>query len=92
VPTAVVSEPIPPPAIAGIFPPRVRALIYLSAAMLAPAYAVVEANTNLHFGWVAGYAAWNGLVGVLAAANTSAGAAVLAGPAPGDPNLPVVDG
>jgi hypothetical protein len=53
-----------------MFPAKVRAVIYLVTVMLAAAYAVVESNVNLHWGWQAGYAAWNALAGVLAVSNT----------------------
>lgn len=52
-------------------PPKVRAGIYLLTVMLAPAYAVVAANVALHWGWQAGYAAWNALAGAVAVANTA---------------------
>ena len=38
---------------------------------LAAAYAVFEANIDLHFGWQAGYAAWNAMIGALAVSNIS---------------------
>lgn len=59
-------------ALGAIFPPRARALIYLATVMLAAAYAVVEANIDLHWGWLAAYAAWNAGTGVLAAVNVGA--------------------
>lgn len=59
-------------ALGRIFPPAVRAMIYLTTVMLAAAYAVVEANVDLHWGWMAGYAAWNAGAAVLAAVNTTA--------------------
>lgn len=80
--TAVVSEPIPPPAIAGLFPPRARAVIYVLTVMLSAAYAVIVASVDLHWGWQAAYAAWNALAGALAVSNTSAAATVVGGPAP----------
>jgi ABC-type Fe3+ transport system substrate-binding protein len=58
------------PAVADLLPPKWRSLIYLVSVMLAPAFAVIEANADLHYGWLAGYAAWNGLVGLLAVSNT----------------------
>jgi hypothetical protein len=65
------------PAISDLFPPRLRAVIYVITVMLAPAYAVIEANTNLHFGWQAAYAAWNGLAGALAVSNTTNSATIV---------------
>jgi hypothetical protein len=58
-------------AVGDVLPPRVRALIYVLSAMLAAAYGVIEANTNVHWGWLAGYAAWNAGVGLLAVSNTA---------------------
>ena len=52
-------------------PAQARALVYLITVMLAAFYAVVEANIDLHWGWQAGYAAWNAGAAVLAAANVS---------------------
>lgn len=56
--------------LAEVFSPKVRAAIYAISVMLAPAYAVIEGNTTLHWGVSAAYAAWNGLVGVMAFTNT----------------------
>lgn len=56
--------------VAELVPARVRAVVYVLTVMLAAAYAVITANVDLHWGWEAGYAAWNALAGVLAAANT----------------------
>lgn len=56
--------------LADLVPAPVRAVVYLLTVMLAAAYAVIEANTHLHWGWQAGYAAWNALAGALAVANT----------------------
>lgn len=58
------------PAVADLFTPRQRAVIYLLSVIAAPAYAVIEANAGLHWGVAAGYAAWNGLVGIVAVSNT----------------------
>jgi hypothetical protein len=51
-------------------PEFVRFVVYVLTAMLAAAYAVVEANTDVHWGWLAAYASWNAGAGILAAANT----------------------
>jgi hypothetical protein len=56
--------------LAEIIPAKARAVVYLVTVMLAAAFAVVEVNTSLHWGWQAGYAAWNAGAGVLAVANT----------------------
>ena len=55
-----------------LLPPRARAVIYVITVILAAAYAVIEANTDLHYGWMAAYAGWNAGAGVLAVANTPA--------------------
>jgi len=52
-----------------LLPARMRAIIYVVSVALAAAYAVFEANLELHFGWQAGYAAWNAAVGALAVSN-----------------------
>lgn len=54
-----------------LFPPKLRALVYVVSAMISSAYAVIEANTNLHWGWLAALAAWNTFAGLLAASNTA---------------------
>lgn len=67
------TEPTPEPtALSSILAPRQRAIVYVLSVMLAAAYAVVEANVDLHWGVMAGYAAWNAGVGVLAVSNTAA--------------------
>lgn len=58
------------PAIADLFTPKQRALIYLLSVIASAAYVVVEANVDLHWGVAAGYAAWNALVGIVAVSNT----------------------
>lgn len=58
-------------AVADIVTPRQRSIIYVLTVMLAAAYAVVEANIDLHWAWMAGYAAWNAGVGLLAVSNTA---------------------
>jgi predicted neutral ceramidase superfamily lipid hydrolase len=58
------------PAVADLFTPRQRSLIYLLSVVAAAAYAVVAANTELHYGILAAYAGWNALVGLLAVSNT----------------------
>lgn len=58
-------------AVGDLVPPRARAVVYLVTVMLAAAYAVIEANIDLHWGWQAGYAAWNAVAGVLAVSNTA---------------------
>jgi hypothetical protein len=58
------------PAVSDLLPPKVRAIIYVVAAMLAAAWVVITENTNLHWGYVAGYAAWGVGVNLLAASNT----------------------
>jgi hypothetical protein len=52
-----------------LLPAKVRTIVYVLTIMLGAAYAVVEANVNLHWGFVAAYAAWNAGVGILAVAN-----------------------
>jgi hypothetical protein len=52
-----------------LLPPGIRAAIYVISVALAAAYAVFEANIDLHFGWQAGYASWNAAVGALAVSN-----------------------
>ena len=54
-----------------LLPASVRAVLYVITVGLAAAYAVVEANVDLHFGYVAGYAAWNAMIGALAVSNIS---------------------
>jgi hypothetical protein len=54
-----------------LLPAPVRAVLYVITVGLAAAYAVVEANVDLHFGYVAGYAAWNAMIGALAVSNIS---------------------
>lgn len=54
-----------------LLPAPVRAVLYVITVGLAAAYAVVEANMTLHFGWVAGYAAWNAMIGALAVSNVN---------------------
>ena len=56
--------------IAELVPPKVRAVIYLLPAMFSAAYGVIEANTSVHWGWQAAWAAWTAGAGLLAAANT----------------------
>lgn len=58
-------------AVGDLVPPRIRALVYLLTVMLAAAYVVAEANVALHWGWVAGYAAWNAGAAALAVSNTA---------------------
>ena len=48
---------------------KVRSIIYMVTVMLAAAYAVVEANVNVHWGVQAAYAGWNALVAALAVSN-----------------------
>ena len=64
------SEPVNTAA-SDLLTPRVRSIIYVASTMLAAAYAVVEANVDLHWGVMASYAAWNAGVGVLAVSNTA---------------------
>ena len=52
-----------------LLPPAVRAILYVITVGLAAAYAVIEANVDLHFGYVAGYASWNAMIGALAVSN-----------------------
>ena len=59
-------------AISEVIPPRWRATIYIVSAMLAAAWAVIEANVDIPWPYLAGYAAWNAGVGLLAASNTAA--------------------
>ena len=54
-----------------LLPASVRAVLYVITVGLAAAYAVFEANIDLHFGWQAGYAAWNAMIGALAVSNIS---------------------
>jgi hypothetical protein len=54
-----------------LLPPQVRAILYVITVGLAAAYAVLEANLALHYGWQAGYAAWNAMIGALAVSNIS---------------------
>ena len=54
-----------------LLPPAVRAILYVITVGLAAAYAVVEANVDLHFGFVAGYASWNAMIGALAVSNVN---------------------
>jgi hypothetical protein len=66
---ARMTEPLTPPTntqVAEMFPPRFRAVVYILTVMLAAAFAVVEANIDLHWAWMAGYAAWNAAAGLLA--------------------------
>jgi hypothetical protein len=58
------------PAVSDLLPPKVRAIIYVVAAMLAAAWVVITENAALHWGYVAGYAAWQVGVNLLAASNT----------------------
>jgi hypothetical protein len=58
-------------AVSELLPPKVRAIIYVVAAMLAGAWLVIVENANLHWGWVAAYSAWSIGTHLLAAANTS---------------------
>ena len=59
------------PILGTLIPAKARALVYLATVMLAAAYAVTVASIDLHWGWQAGYAAWNALAGALAVANTT---------------------
>jgi hypothetical protein len=52
-----------------LLPAHIRAILYVITVGLAAAYAVVQANIQLHYGWEAAYAAWNGMIGALAASN-----------------------
>lgn len=52
-----------------LLPANVRAILYVVTVGLAAAYAVFEANIDLHFGYQAGYAAWNAMIGALAVSN-----------------------
>jgi hypothetical protein len=54
-----------------LLPAHIRAILYVVTVGLAAAYAVLEANLTLHFGWQAGYAAWNAMIGALAVSNIS---------------------
>jgi hypothetical protein len=54
-----------------LLPAPVRAILYVITVGLAAAYAVVEANINLHWGVVAAYAAWNAMIGALAVSNVN---------------------
>jgi hypothetical protein len=54
-----------------LLPAHIRAILYVISVGLAAAYAVLEANMDLHFGYVAGYAAWNAMIGALAVSNVS---------------------
>ncbi len=55
--------------IADQFTARTRTWIYLFTGMLAAAYAVIEANVNLHWGVTAAYAAWNFFASAVAVSN-----------------------
>lgn len=69
--TDVLNPALPP--VAGLIDPRIRMVIYVLSIMAGPAFAIVSANVELHWGILAGYAAWNALVGFLAYSNTPSG-------------------
>lgn len=52
-----------------LFPPRVRAAVYLITVVAAAVYAVIEAQIDLHWGWQAAYAGWNAFAGTIAVSN-----------------------
>lgn len=54
-----------------LLPPAVRAILYVITVGLAAAYAVIEANVQLHYLWQASYAAWNAMIGALAVSNVA---------------------
>ena len=58
------------PAVADLFSPRTRTVIYLLSVVLAAAFGVVTANVDLHWAILAGYAGWNAGVGLIAVSNT----------------------
>lgn len=64
--TEVVVNPTDP---GSLLPAKWRALIYVFTVMAGAAYAVVEANADLHYAVAAGYAAWNAGAALLAVAN-----------------------
>lgn len=57
------------PAVADLFTPRQRTIIYLLSVMLGAAYGIVSTATTIHWGLLAAYAAWNAGVGLLAVSN-----------------------
>jgi hypothetical protein len=58
------------PAVADLFTPRQRAIIYLLSVVLGASYGVVQGAITLHWGFLAAYAGWNAFVGLLAVSNT----------------------
>ncbi len=52
-------------------PELVRKIVYLLTAIFAAVYVVAEANVEIHWGWMAAYAGWNAMAGVLAASNVN---------------------
>lgn len=58
------------PAVADLFTVRQRTIIYLLSVMLGAAYPIVSGQVDLHWGFLAGYASWNTLVGLIAVSNT----------------------
>jgi hypothetical protein len=58
------------PTVADLFTPKQRVLIYLFSVLIAAAYPIIELNTELHWGFLAGWAAWNAFVGLVAVSNT----------------------
>lgn len=57
--------------ISELIPPKARAVLYVLTGMLAPFYVVAANAVDLAWYWVGAYASWNGLVAVVAAANTN---------------------
>jgi hypothetical protein len=57
------------PVVADLFTPKQRLIVYLLSVLIGAAYPVVELNTDLHWGFLAGYAAWTAFIGLVAASN-----------------------
>lgn len=59
------------PAVADLFPPRVRTIIYLLSVMAAAAMGIVSVSTDIHWAAQAVWASWNAFVGLVAVSNVN---------------------
>lgn len=57
------------PAVASLFSPRTRTIIYLVSVMAAAAMGIISVSVQLHWAFLAAWAAWNAFVGLVAVSN-----------------------